>query len=314
MWGLLEVDEVRVTIVMDNTVDVLTGDSDVARRFHPGPGRPIPPIAEHGFSALICARRGDKSGTVLLDTGASRECILHNTKALGIDMADIQALVLSHGHSDHTGGLPALLSQLGGGGITLVFHPDALLKRKVISPGGGERDISPPPIADLQGGNINMISTAGPTLLADNAILVSGEIARTTDFEKGFPNHCIERGGVWENDPLIRDDQCIVVNVRGQGLVIVTGCGHAGIINTIRHARALTGVQRVFAVIGGLHLSGGPFEKIIPETIAELKEIGPKYIMPGHCTGFSAIHQIARALPDAFIPSSAGTTLVLQGS
>jgi 7,8-dihydropterin-6-yl-methyl-4-(beta-D-ribofuranosyl)aminobenzene 5'-phosphate synthase len=159
-----------------------------------------------------------------------------------------------------------------------------------------------------------MITTAGPSLMADDTVLVSGEIARTADFEKGYPIHYTERDGVWENDPLIRDDQCIIVNVRGQGLVIVTGCGHAGIINTIRYAQTLTGVQRVFAVIGGFHLAGGLFEKIIPETVSQLKEINPRYIMPGHCTGWTAINQIANALPDAFIPSSVGTTLVLRGS
>lgn len=105
----------------------------------------------------------------------------------------------------------------------------------------------------------------------------------------------------------------MVVDVRGKGLVIVTGCAHAGIINIIRYAQALTGVDRVHAVIGGFHLTGGQFEKIIPETVAALVEIAPSYLVPGHCTGWSAIHQIAGAMPDAFVPSSVGATMVARG-
>jgi 7,8-dihydropterin-6-yl-methyl-4-(beta-D-ribofuranosyl)aminobenzene 5'-phosphate synthase len=298
---------------MDNSIDLLMANSGIARRFHLGSGRSLP-IAEHGFSALICARRGDKSCTVLLDTGLSPDGILHNMKAMDINVAAIEAIIISHGHGDHMNGLPALLKQLGDNRIALVFHPDACLERKVVMPGGGDMDISPPKITDLHRDNITFIESANPTLLADGTVLVSGEIARTTDFEKGLPNHYVKRDETWAPDPFIKDDQCVVLNVRGQGLVIVTGCGHAGIINTIRHAQALTGVQRVLAVIGGFHLTGGLLEKTIPETVSKLKEIDSEYIMPGHCTGFTAIHQIARALPDAFIPGSVGTTLVLQGS
>jgi 7,8-dihydropterin-6-yl-methyl-4-(beta-D-ribofuranosyl)aminobenzene 5'-phosphate synthase len=94
-------------------------------------------------------------------------------------------------------------------------------------------------------------------------------------------------------------------------LVVVTGCGHAGIINIIEHARALTGVDTVYTVVGGFHLTGGLFEPIIPTTTAALQRINPRYVMPGHCTGWSATHQLARAMPDAFIPNSVGTTLML---
>ncbi len=101
------------------------------------------------------------------------------------------------------------------------------------------------------------------------------------------------------------------MNIRGKGLVILTGCGHAGIINIIRYAQQLTGVDQVYAVVGGFHLTGGLFEPIIPATVAALQAIGPRYVMPGHCTGWAAMHQIANAMPEAFIPNSVGTTLVL---
>jgi 7,8-dihydropterin-6-yl-methyl-4-(beta-D-ribofuranosyl)aminobenzene 5'-phosphate synthase len=105
------------------------------------------------------------------------------------------------------------------------------------------------------------------------------------------------------------DDQCAVLNIGDKGLLIITGCGHAGIINIIRHAQKLTGVNKIHAVIGGFHLSGKVFEKIIPDTVSALKEIAPDYVMPGHCTGWIAQHQIAREMPNAFIPNSVGTTL-----
>ena len=97
----------------------------------------------------------------------------------------------------------------------------------------------------------------------------------------------------------------------GCGLIVITGCGHSGIINIIRNAQVITGIQKIYAVIGGFHLTGGLFEPIIPATIAALKTIKPRYVMPGHCTGWSATHQIARAMPEAFIPNSVGTTLIL---
>jgi 7,8-dihydropterin-6-yl-methyl-4-(beta-D-ribofuranosyl)aminobenzene 5'-phosphate synthase len=107
------------------------------------------------------------------------------------------------------------------------------------------------------------------------------------------------------------DDQCAIVNVKGKGLVIITGCGHSGIINIIRNAQAVTGVERIHAVIGGFHLSGGLFEQIIPATVEALKTISPTYVVPGHCTGWKATHEIARALPGAFIANAVGTSYSL---
>ena len=108
------------------------------------------------------------------------------------------------------------------------------------------------------------------------------------------------------------DDQCIIIKLREKGLVIITGCCHSGIINTVRHAQHLTNCEKIHAIVGGFHLTGGIFEKIIPETIRELKKIAPDYLMPGHCTGWSAIHKIAAAMPDAFIPNNVGTVLTFK--
>jgi len=311
--SLAPLDEVRIALVMDNAIDLLMAGNDVVQRLSMGPNpfdRPSP-YAQHGFSALIRTRRGDKHATVLFDTGVSREGILYNMDALEIDPSDIQAIVLSHGHADHAMGIPGLLDRLGTRSLPLVLHPDAYLERRLVLPSGMTVQIPPPSEADLRRENVEIVEKAGPSMLVDGMVLVSGEIARTTPFEQGFPIHQAKRNGTWEPDPLIMDDQCAILNVRDKGLVIVTGCGHAGIVNTIRNAQALTGVQQVYAVVGGFHLSGPLFERIIPDTVAALQQIGPRYLMPGHCTGWAATHQLARAMPDAFIANSVGTTLVL---
>jgi 7,8-dihydropterin-6-yl-methyl-4-(beta-D-ribofuranosyl)aminobenzene 5'-phosphate synthase len=311
--SLPEVDQAQITVIMDNSVDLLMANTEIAQRFPLG-SRPYDhplPMAEHGFSVLIDVKRGEKTGRVLFDTGASREGILHNLDVLEVHANDVQAIILSHGHSDHAMGLPGFIDRLGTRSLPLVLHPDAFLERKLILPDGSEIHVPPPRKADLSREHIELIEEVGPSMLVDNMVLVSGEVDRTTDFEKGFRTHYAKRNDMWEPDPLIMDDQCAILNVRGKGLVIISGCGHSGIINIVRYAQKLTGVRRVYAVIGGFHLTGSLFEPIIAPTVAALQQIQPRYVMPGHCTGWSATHQIARAMPEAFIPNSVGTTLLL---
>lgn len=309
----LEVDQASISIIVDNTFDMLMASSDVAKRFVLGPHpfeNPLP-IAEHGFSALIKVKQGDKQAQVLFDTGISRRGILYNLDALEINLNEVQAIILSHGHADHAMGLPGVVDRLGTRNMPLVLHPDAYLERKLVLPNGTEIAIPAPKVADFRRENIEIIEEVQPSMLVDEMILVSGEVARTTDFEQGFPIHYAKRRDHWEPDPLIMDDQCALIHVKDKGLIVITGCGHSGIINVIRHAQAITGIQKIYAVIGGFHLTGGLFEPIIPATIAALKEIDPRYVMPGHCTGWSATHQIAQAMPEAYIPNNVGTTLIL---
>jgi 7,8-dihydropterin-6-yl-methyl-4-(beta-D-ribofuranosyl)aminobenzene 5'-phosphate synthase len=310
---LQEADAARITIVTDNSIDVLLEGNDVTKRLPLTPDvfeRPLP-VAEHGFSVLIEVRRGERQGKILFDTGVSRRGFLYNLDALEIDPADVAAVVLSHGHPDHAMGLPGLIERLGRRGLPLILHPEAYLERKVVLPDGSEINLPPPRRADLRREQVEIIEDVGPSLLVDGALLISGEVARTTAFEKGFPIHWARRDGVWEPDPLIKDDQCAIVNLRGKGLVVVTGCGHAAIVNIIRNAQAITGVARIYAVIGGFHLSGKLFAPIVPDTVAALQEFAPRYVAPGHCTGWYATQQIAQAMPEAYIPNSVGTTFAL---
>jgi 7,8-dihydropterin-6-yl-methyl-4-(beta-D-ribofuranosyl)aminobenzene 5'-phosphate synthase len=310
---LTEVDEVKITLVVENTFDMLLTSTEQAKRYRLGsnPFERALPTAEHGFSALIRVRKEEKEGTILFDTGVSKRGLLYNMDALEINASDLQSVVLSHGHPDHALGLKGLTERLGTRNLPLVLHPDAFLERKLVLPNGDEVHLPAPTKEDFRKENIELLTEKDPSALVDDMILISGEVRRSTDFERGFPIHHSKRQGSWEPDPLILDDQCAIMNVHNKGLVVLTGCGHSGIINIVRNAQSITGVQQIYAVIGGFHLTGGLFEKIIPQTVDELIKIAPRYIMPGHCTGWIATHQIARTMPDSFIPSSVGTTLQL---
>jgi 7,8-dihydropterin-6-yl-methyl-4-(beta-D-ribofuranosyl)aminobenzene 5'-phosphate synthase len=140
-------------------------------------------------------------------------------------------------------------------------------------------------------------------------VLITGEVDRTTPFETGFRGHEALREGSWQPDPLILDDQALVVRVRDRGLVILTGCGHAGIVNTVRYVRRLTGIDEIAAVVGGFHLSGPMFEPIIEPTVQAFAELAPTLLAPAHCTGWKAVHRLAASFPDAFVMPTVGTTI-----
>jgi 7,8-dihydropterin-6-yl-methyl-4-(beta-D-ribofuranosyl)aminobenzene 5'-phosphate synthase len=192
----------------------------------------------------------------------------------------------------------------------MVLHPaDAWRERKVVFPTGNEVRLPPPSRADLEREGIEIVEERGPSLLLDNMVLVTGQVERQTEFERGFPIHQARSNGGWEPDIWIWDDQAAVIHVRNKGLVILSGCSHAGAINIIRHAQRVTGVERIHAFIGGMHLTGGIFEPIIPPTLDALARIAPDFLVPGHCTGWRATHEIARRIPGAYIPSGVGTKL-----
>jgi 7,8-dihydropterin-6-yl-methyl-4-(beta-D-ribofuranosyl)aminobenzene 5'-phosphate synthase len=280
---------------------------------------PLPPdaltreslVAEHGFAALVTATSGNTSESLLFDAGLSKNGLIHNMDVLEIRPKELHAIVLSHGHADHTQGLMGMLERVGSRKMPLLLHPDAFLERKLRFPDGHEINLPPPDRRLLSQDGIELIEERGPSYLLSGLVLVTGQIHRATPFEQGFPIHYARIADQWQQDPSIHDDQAVVLHVKNKGLVILTGCGHAGAINTIRYAQELTGVQKVYAVIGGLHLTGALFERIIPPTIAALKELNPALIVPAHCTGWKATHAIARELPEVFVPNSVGTRFML---
>jgi len=310
---LREVDNVEIMTVMDNVTDMLMTSTPQAKRY------PLPPdaltreilVAEHGFAALVTVSRGNTSESLLFDAGLSKYGLIHNMDVLEVRPKEIHTIVLSHGHADHTQGLMGLVERLGERKMPLLLHPDAFLERKLVFPDGHEISLPPPDRRFLSHEGIEFIEERGPSYLLGNLVLVTGEIQRTTLFEQGFPVHYARVADQWQQDQLIHDDQAVVMHVKQKGLVILTGCGHAGAINTIRHAQKLTGIQKVYAVIGGFHLTGALFEAVIPPTIAAFKELNPELIVPAHCTGWQATHALARELPEAFVPNSVGTRFTL---
>ena len=308
---LRPVDAADVTILVDNSVDILLPSTKLAERAplaHNWSERDQL-IAEHGYALLLTVSVDGQRESVLYDAGLGRETLIHNMDVLGLRVADIRTMVLSHGHADHHSGLEGLFRRVGRQRMPLVLHPDAWRERRVVFPTGVEIRMPPPSHQDLDREGWEIVEERGPSLLMDGKVLVTGQVDRVTDFEKGFPLQQAQTADGWEPDRWIWDDQAVVCHVKGKGLVVLSSCSHAGVINVLRHALRLTGTTQVHAFVGGLHLTGGLFEPIIPRTIAELANIGPAVVVPGHCTGWQAMHEVARQLPDAYIQTSVGTRL-----
>jgi 7,8-dihydropterin-6-yl-methyl-4-(beta-D-ribofuranosyl)aminobenzene 5'-phosphate synthase len=307
------VDTADVTIVVDNAIDIFAADTPVSTRnplVYDWSEQQRQLRSEHGYSLVLTVQRNGQSDTILYDAGLGRDTAVNNMDLLGINPRDFRTMVLSHGHADHHTGLEGLFSRIGRAGMPLVLHPDAWRERKVTFPTGVEIHMPPPSHQDLDREGWQVVEERAPSLLLNNSVLVTGQVDRVTDFEKGFPIQTARTAdGGWEPDPWTWDDQAVIINVRDRGLAILSGCSHAGAVNVLRHARALTGVQKVHAFVGGMHLTGGLFEPIIPRTISELAAIGPDYVVPGHCTGWKAVNGLINTLPDAYVQSNTGTTL-----
>jgi 7,8-dihydropterin-6-yl-methyl-4-(beta-D-ribofuranosyl)aminobenzene 5'-phosphate synthase len=240
---------------------------------------------------LIRVLHDGKTVSILFDTGISSDGVVENAKRMGLELSEVEYIVLSHGHYDHFGGLVSALKTIGKARLPLIVHEDMFRTRGTANSDGTIRIYPEFPTKEH--------------LIANDTILVTGEIPRDASFEKGFLQHKTLINGTWQPDPLILDDRATVFNVKGKGLVIISGCAHAGIINTITYAQRITGVPRVYAVMGGFHLAGKENERI-KQTVKEFKQVNPKLVVPSHCTGWRAMCTIASALPEAFVWNSVG--------
>jgi 7,8-dihydropterin-6-yl-methyl-4-(beta-D-ribofuranosyl)aminobenzene 5'-phosphate synthase len=315
-FRLKEVDRVELVSLMDNSLDLISttrkkevrqasewatelkGKEWTAKHF-------TAPVAEHGFSMLVRVFDGRTHHSVLFDTGCSPEGVVANAARMGLDLREIECIIISHGHYDHFGGLLATLKVVEKEGLPIIVHEDMFKPRGVANSDGTVRRLPLFP-SDDQVRPARYVKTKRPGPVADDMILVTGEIPRKTDFETGFLLHRMLVAGKWQPDPLIRDDRAIVVHVRRKGLVIVSGCAHAGIINTILCAQQITEVEEVHAIVGGFHLAGKDGESRVSLTVDRLKQFNPQLIAPSHCTGWRASCAIAQALPQSFVWGSVG--------
>lgn len=308
-----EIDKLEILTLQDNYIEMTATDNSVIVT------RAIPlkdgyfrqsVLAEHGFSAVVKTGINGKIKMLLFDFGFSEDGAAYNAGILEADLSSVEAVVLSHGHNDHTGGFEKLTEMLGRRNIPLVVHPMVFRDPRYLKVPVRDMKIffSPLRREQIAAAGLKLIESASPVTLLDDTVLFLGEIPHKTDFEKGFPIAHYQEDGQEKWDP-IEDDTSIVMHLKGKGLVVLSGCAHAGIVNTVNYARKVTGIDKVHAVMGGFHLSGILFEGIISRTVEEMKRINPDYIIPCHCTGRKAIMEFEKAMPDKFILNMSGTKM-----
>lgn len=308
-------DRLVITVLVDNYIDMLMQNTPTVRRqgmaehFLPRRGTPL---AENGISFLLEATTAGRTTTILFDAGMSGIPILHNAQVLGIDLAAVDQVVLSHGHPDHFGGIYAALGAIGRR-VPVVVHPAAFHPRSIRRPDimiqYFNRGLTERELTDAGAG----VMAVRESVDLAPGIVTSGEIPISVDFEQEVPVGRVSvRDGHVGPDP-IDDYMTLVVDVTGVGLVVLDPCGHSGVLSSIDHARALTGVDTVHGVMGGFHLGhAGITPEKIARTVDGLAERGLDLVAPMHCSGFSAQRAVAERMPDAFALMTAGAQVVIE--
>ena len=326
MPDITAVDRLSVLVLVDNATDSLsTNPKNVTAewsglltggRLRMMSGENIC-CAHHGLSLLITAELGKDRHTLLFDAGPEAATFLRNAKVLGVDFGEVEAIVLSHGHWDHAGGLLAAVEAVaaarGKDRADCFVHPGMFAQRATQRPNGEfyVHELVPDP-EKLARAGAKVVNTREPQLAAGGAFYISGEIPRLTRYEAGLPGHVrrSDDGKSWVPDPLLMDERFISVHVKDKGQFVFSACSHAGLINVLNHARSTFPAVPLYGVMGGLHLSGVT-EKIIPDTVSDLKSFGLKLLAPGHCTGWRALTAMAKVFGDELVPSAVGKKYVI---
>jgi len=317
---LAQADRAEILILVDNVTDNLSSvpayvETEMPRLWKRGlkllSGRCMC-CAAHGLACAVTVWRGDTAHTLLFDTGPDDSVFGRNVERLGFDMGGIESIVLSHGHWDHSGAMLLALEmiQLSNGGrpVPTYMHPGMYRSRAMKAADGSMRPFADVPSqAQLEQAGALVVNAIEPQLILDDLFYVSGEIPRVTAFETGMQGQHRRTldGQGWEPDPLVIDERFIAVSVKGKGVIVLTACSHAGVVNVMTHARECFAGETLYGVLGGFHLSGGN-ERIIPETVAELRAFELKMIAAAHCTGWRAVNALANAFGDAVAPAAVG--------
>lgn len=319
MNHLAAADKIEIQVLVDNATDGLsTTPANVETEFafatrrglRASSGRCLC-CAVHGLSCLITVYRGDTQHTVLFDSGPEDYAFERNVMRLGADLGKIESIVLSHGHWDHAGAmllaLGAIRARNGGREVPYYTHPGMFRSRGMMAANGTVRLMDDVPgISDLTGQGARVICTTEPQSFLDDLFFVSGEIPRVTPFERGLPGQVrkTEDGKSWEQDELLMDERWLAVCVKDKGLVVLSACSHAGIVNVLKHAHASFPEVPLHAVMGGLHLSGVN-ENVIPQTVEAMKDFKLSTIAAGHCTGWRAMAALATVFGDKVVAPTA---------
>jgi len=263
-----------------------------------------PYLGQHGVSFLLEGISGDTRKNILIDVGQNSEALLHNMKIMGISPSIIDAVVLTHCHYDHTQGITNMVRQIGKRDLPMIAHTEIFRLHFITEPYHRLVGIMPGDSRDeieRAGGNISL--SKEPVMIMPG-VMTTGEVPRRNDFEKvGIALKTIENGNIVDDAML--DDTSIIANIKDKGLAIITGCSHAGIINIVNYAKEITGVSKVEAVIGGLHLVDAA-DDVINKTVKELDNLNVSWISAGHCTGFKAQVKLYLTFGERFSPLHTG--------
>ena len=265
-----------------------------------------PLLGQHGISFLLEARKGDLCRRILMDVGQNSSALLHNMSLLGIQPSAIDALFLTHCHYDHTQGTVEMLKAVGKKGFPVVAHPDTFRLNFINDPYLRHVGVMPEDSLlkiEEAGGLFFPAVDPFPFL---PGMMTTGEVRRQTEFEEvGIPLFTLAAGRMVQDGMM--DDISLVAQVRGKGLVIVTGCSHAGIVNIVKHSAELTGEHRIAGILGGFHLISASQERI-RKTAEALSQFEIKLISAGHCTGFQAQATLYQTFKERFMPLQTGMT------
>jgi 7,8-dihydropterin-6-yl-methyl-4-(beta-D-ribofuranosyl)aminobenzene 5'-phosphate synthase len=321
MIELQAVDELVVDVAIDNLTDSYSSKPEhVSPEFnnvmHAGAkalsGATLC-CAQLGLSLVMTASVGRNRHKLLFDAGPEGGLFLRNCRNLGVDLEDVGAIAISHGHWDHMGALLDALDGITRGRRGVPCHVNAgmFLERGAQLTNGQIAPFEPVPSPEaLAARGAQVINSEAARLLLDGHFYLSGEIPRVSSFEQGRPDHLC-RGSAdqpWTPDPLIMDERYVAVHVRHKGLIVFSACSHAGVVNVMTHAREMFSDVPLYGVFGGLHLSGAAMEKLIPNTIDHLKPFGLKQIMPAHCTGWRALYALLHTFGESVVtPSAVGS-------
>lgn len=304
--GITEADKVTIWVLADNYYDALRPDSNITKRFRSVPGKSI--HAEHGLSYYVETVVDGRAHTCMFDYASDSSGVMNNINLLGIDIGKTEAFGLSHGHWDHYLTAASILRQNQSklaAGTPFYVGEEAFSRRYSRRPGASEpTDLGQLKKEDIEGLGVRIVEVKNPTEIIPGAYF-TGRIERVTAYEKVPPSLLVQRGEALEPDDF-RGEQALVFHVKGKGLVVISGCAHAGIVNTVRQAQKVAGTDKVHAVMGGFHLINAKPE-IIQNTVADIMAMKPDYVVPAHCTGFETIVAFSREMPEQFTMNTAGT-------